>query len=189
MTYPLQMGRSRESSLSTLWISEVDLYLGLYLYFRVTLGSLFEMLVAWDNPAAVLWHWHLYFYREAVVWQTYNILKPRHIVFFLFSLTCGLICVFFYTKSRALMYHRASKTKILEYLRDGWAKDRRAEWSIWMVYSKVEMPHHYINSGSEEPSNLAIRRSTVHKRVSSLWKLADDVSGHFTELFHIRTRS
>lgn len=96
--------------------------------------------------------------------------------------------MFLYNKSLVLMYHRANKTKILEYLRDGWAKDRRAEWSIWMVYSKVEMPHHYINSGSEEPSNLAIRRSTVHKRVSSLWKLADDVSGYFTELFHIRTR-
>lgn len=80
--------------------------------------------------------------------------------------------------------HRANKTKILEYLREGWGKDRRAEWSIWMVYSKVEMPHHYINSGSEEPSNLASRRSAVHKRVSSLWKLAEDVSSYFTEPFH-----
>ncbi|XP_022155887.1 uncharacterized protein LOC111022895 isoform X2 [Momordica charantia] len=79
-----------------------------------------------------------------------------------------------YLWSSFLKFHRANKTKILEYLRDVWAKDRRAEWSIWMVYSKVEMPHHYINSGSEEPSNLAIRRSNVHKRVSSLWKLADD---------------
>ncbi|CAK9313273.1 unnamed protein product [Citrullus colocynthis] len=79
-----------------------------------------------------------------------------------------------YLWSTFLKFHRANKTKILEYLRDGWAKDRRAEWSIWMVYSKVEMPHHYINSGMEEPSSLAIRRGNVHKRVSSLWKLADD---------------
>lgn len=97
--------------------------------------------------------------------------------------------MFFYAESLISMYHRANKTKILEYLRDGWAKDRRAEWSIWMVYSKVEMPHHYINSGMEEPSSLAIRRSNVHKRVSSLWKLADDVSGYFSVLFHICTRS
>lgn len=95
-----------------------------------------------------------------------------------------LKCIFSYIESLVLMYCRANKTKILEYLRDGWAKDRRAEWSIWMVYSKVEMPHHYINSGSEEPSNLASRRSNVHKRVSSLWKLADDVSSYFAEPFH-----
>ncbi|XP_023537065.1 protein FAM135B-like isoform X1 [Cucurbita pepo subsp. pepo] len=79
-----------------------------------------------------------------------------------------------YLWSTFLKFHRANKTKIIEHLREGWAKDRRAEWSIWMVYSKVEMPHHYINSGSEEPPNLAIRRSAVHKRVSSLWKLSDD---------------
>ncbi|KAG4931039.1 hypothetical protein AAZX31_17G181500 [Glycine max] len=60
-----------------------------------------------------------------------------------------------------LKFHRDNKTKILEFLHDAWAKDRKAEWSIWMVYSKVEMPHHYINSG-------------VHRRVSSLWKLPDE---------------
>uniref|UniRef100_A0A2N9F360 DUF676 domain-containing protein n=1 Tax=Fagus sylvatica TaxID=28930 RepID=A0A2N9F360_FAGSY len=65
--------------------------------------------------------------------------------------------------------HKANERKILEFLRDAWAKDRRAEWSIWMVYSKVEMPHHYINSGGDESSHHG-----VHKRVSSLWKLTDD---------------
>ncbi|XP_062158083.1 uncharacterized protein LOC133865669 isoform X2 [Alnus glutinosa] len=68
-----------------------------------------------------------------------------------------------------LKFHRANERKILEFLRDAWAKDRRAEWSIWMVYSKVEMPHHYINSGGDESSPHG-----VHKRVSSLWKLTDD---------------
>ncbi|GMY17505.1 protein FAM135B-like isoform X1 [Fagus crenata] len=68
-----------------------------------------------------------------------------------------------------LKFHRANERKILEFLRDAWAKDRRAEWSIWMVYSKVEMPHHYINSGGDESSHHG-----VHKRVSSLWKLTDD---------------
>lgn len=67
---------------------------------------------------------------------------------------------------------RFNKTKILEYLRDTWAKDRRAEWSIWMVYSKVEMPHHFLNSsGGEESSH-----NGDHKRLSPMWKLTDDVS-------------
>ncbi|KAF4361654.1 hypothetical protein G4B88_028201 [Cannabis sativa] len=66
-------------------------------------------------------------------------------------------------------FHRSNKTRILEYLRDGWAKDRRAEWSIWMVYSKVEMPHHFLNSGTDDSSP-----HSVHKRVSSIWKLTDD---------------
>ncbi|KAM7266551.1 hypothetical protein ACFE04_004448 [Oxalis oulophora] len=68
-----------------------------------------------------------------------------------------------------LKFHRDNRTKVLEFLRDTWAKDRRAEWSIWMVYTKVEMPHHYIHSGSDESSHHG-----KHKRVSSLWKLPDD---------------
>lgn len=67
----------------------------------------------------------------------------------------------------------------MEFLRDIWAKDRRAEWSIWMVYSKVDMPHHYINSGLDEPS-----RHGAHKRVSSLWKITDDVSAHVSYIFY-----
>lgn len=69
------------------------------------------------------------------------------------------------------MCSRANERKILEFLRDAWAKDRRAEWSIWMVYSKVEMPHHYLNSGGVESPHHG-----AHKRVTSLWKLTDDVS-------------
>ncbi|GLT93665.1 hypothetical protein SLE2022_114460 [Rubroshorea leprosula] len=68
-----------------------------------------------------------------------------------------------------LMFHRENKTKILEFLHDAWAKDRRAEWSIWMVYSKVDMPHHYINGGFDEASH-----HVVYKKGSSLRKLTDD---------------
>ncbi|KAG6627785.1 protein FAM135B-like isoform X1 [Carya illinoinensis] len=68
-----------------------------------------------------------------------------------------------------LKFHRGNERKILEFLRDIWAKDRRAEWSIWMVYSKVEMPHHYINGGLDESSHHG-----VHKRVSTMLKLTDD---------------
>ncbi|XP_019438459.1 PREDICTED: protein FAM135B-like isoform X1 [Lupinus angustifolius] len=75
----------------------------------------------------------------------------------------------FYLWNIFLKFHRDNKTKILEFLYDVWAKDRKAEWSIWMVYSTVEMPHHYINSGSDESSNHG-----GHKRVSSVVKLPDE---------------
>ncbi|XP_010414740.1 PREDICTED: protein FAM135B-like isoform X2 [Camelina sativa] len=65
-----------------------------------------------------------------------------------------------------LGFHRDNHTKILEYLRDNWTKDRRAEWSIWMVYSKVEMPHHFINSGMTD-----ILNQSAHKRHPSVLKL------------------
>ena len=65
---------------------------------------------------------------------------------------------------------RANKKKILEFLIDTWANDRRAEWSIWMVYSKVEMPHNYLNNVVDGSSCLAGRG-----KVPSLKKLTDDV--------------
>ncbi|XP_065851598.1 uncharacterized protein [Euphorbia lathyris] len=74
-----------------------------------------------------------------------------------------------YLWSTFLQFHRKNKTKILDFLREVWAKDRRAEWSIWMVYSKVEMPHHYISSGNHDSSH-----HVVDKRVTSFWKLADE---------------
>ncbi|XP_043811132.1 uncharacterized protein LOC110610261 isoform X3 [Manihot esculenta] len=71
--------------------------------------------------------------------------------------------------STFLQFHRVNKTKILEFLSTKWAEDRRAEWSIWMVCSKVEMPHHYISRRNKDFSH-----PTVPKRVASLWKLPDD---------------
>ncbi|KAL5703704.1 hypothetical protein ACHQM5_022227 [Ranunculus cassubicifolius] len=66
-----------------------------------------------------------------------------------------------------LKFHRSNTAKVLEFLRDAWANDRRAEWSIWMVYSKVDMPHHVLRSGLSESS---------HSRSKSLItrKLKDD---------------
>lgn len=75
----------------------------------------------------------------------------------------------FYLWNTFLKFHRDNKTRILEFLRDAWAKDRKAEWSIWMVYSKVQMPHHYINSRNDESSYRG-----VHRRVSSLLKSSDE---------------
>ncbi|KAL7202592.1 hypothetical protein ACSBR1_034122 [Camellia fascicularis] len=67
-----------------------------------------------------------------------------------------------------LKFHRENKIKILEYLRDVWAVDRRAEWSIWMVYSKVDMPHQYITSGVDGSYH------GIRGKVSVLRKLPDD---------------
>ncbi|KAK9096813.1 hypothetical protein Sjap_022310 [Stephania japonica] len=66
-----------------------------------------------------------------------------------------------------LMLHRANKTKILEFLRDTWASERRAEWSIWMVYSKVEMPHHYLSGFEESRPNSFNGKTSTPKKLSS----------------------
>ncbi|KVI00394.1 protein of unknown function DUF676, lipase-like protein [Cynara cardunculus var. scolymus] len=74
-----------------------------------------------------------------------------------------------------LNFHRANKTKVLEHLRNSWAIDRRAEWSIWMVYSKVEMPHQSTRSeiddslyhglrGKLPSSQAAAMRAELHRR-------------------------
>ncbi|KAL5054602.1 hypothetical protein RYX36_035284 [Vicia faba] len=83
-----------------------------------------------------------------------------------------------------LKFHRENKTKILEFLRKSWAIDRRTEWSIWMVYSKVAMPHQYLHNRVEgislhhglhrsslnirrlidDPIQTAIMRAELHRR-------------------------
>ncbi|KAK1426355.1 hypothetical protein QVD17_15026 [Tagetes erecta] len=89
----------------------------------------------------------------------------------------------FYLWSTFLKFHRANKTKILDHLRNSWAIDRRAEWSIWMVYAKVEMPHQSTRSDiddlsyhglrgkvpvlrkiTEDPSQAAAMRAELHRR-------------------------
>lgn len=65
---------------------------------------------------------------------------------------------------------RAHKTSILEFLREQWAIDRRAEWSIWMIYSNVEMPHQYISSDVDKSFYLS-----THGRARILKKLTEDV--------------
>ncbi|KAL5726926.1 hypothetical protein ACHQM5_000169 [Ranunculus cassubicifolius] len=63
-----------------------------------------------------------------------------------------------------LKFHRANTTKFLDHLRDAWASDRRAEWSIWMVYSKVEMPHHVLSSGRDGSSHGSSRGKSLMSR-------------------------
>ncbi|KAL1336304.1 hypothetical protein HN51_030690 [Arachis hypogaea] len=67
-----------------------------------------------------------------------------------------------------LSFHRENKTKILEFLFNSWANDRKTECSIWMVYSKVEMPHQYMNNDVEGTSRFygLLRRSLSTRRLS-----------------------
>ncbi|CAI9757464.1 unnamed protein product [Fraxinus pennsylvanica] len=74
-----------------------------------------------------------------------------------------------YLWSMFLNFHRANKTKILEFLCNQWAIDRKAEWSIWMVHTKVEMPHQYVSSEVAESSYHAF-----HGRAPVLQKLTGD---------------
>ncbi|KAK7331661.1 hypothetical protein VNO80_28398 [Phaseolus coccineus] len=65
-----------------------------------------------------------------------------------------------------LKFHRENKTKILEFLRNSWANDRRTEWSIWMMYSKVDMPHQYMSNGVEGTSlyrSLRVRSASTRR--------------------------
>lgn len=89
----------------------------------------------------------------------------------------------FYLWSMFMRFHRTHKTSIMDFLRDQWAIDRRSEWSIWMVHSKVEMPHQYISSDidsssyhgsrgrapvmrkiTEDPAQTAAMRAELHRR-------------------------
>ncbi|KAK9665800.1 hypothetical protein RND81_14G137500 [Saponaria officinalis] len=93
--------------------------------------------------------------RDSLLWSAHIIGDQIHFLWNLF-----------------LNFHRANKTKITEYLRESWAKDRRTEWSIWMVHSKVEMPHHYISSRGDE----VLHHGGLRGKVSVLRKLVDDPS-------------
>ncbi|XP_042033497.1 protein FAM135B-like isoform X3 [Salvia splendens] len=74
-----------------------------------------------------------------------------------------------YLWSTFLNFHRANAKKILESLCNQWAVDRKAEWSIWMVYTKAEMPHQYISSVVDDTTIRGLRG-----RGSSLRKLTGD---------------
>ncbi|XP_009764933.1 uncharacterized protein LOC107789960 [Nicotiana tabacum] len=88
-----------------------------------------------------------------------------------------------YLWSLFMRFHRTHKALIMDFLHEQWAIDRRAEWSIWMVHSKVEMPHQYISSDidsssyhgssgrapvmrktTEDPAQTAAMRAELHRR-------------------------
>ncbi|XP_020234520.1 protein FAM135B isoform X2 [Cajanus cajan] len=69
-----------------------------------------------------------------------------------------------------LKFHRENKTKILEFLRKSWAIDRRTEWSIWMVYSKVAMPYQNM---SNELDRMTLSHG-MHRSLISTRRFLDD---------------
>ena len=59
----------------------------------------------------------------------------------------------------------------MDHLRNSYAIDRRAEWSIWMVYSKVEMPQQPTRNETKDSSYHGLRG-----KVPVLRKITEDVS-------------
>ncbi|XP_008781421.1 uncharacterized protein LOC103701215 isoform X2 [Phoenix dactylifera] len=68
-----------------------------------------------------------------------------------------------------LRFHRINKIRIIEHLFDAWASDRKAEWSIWMVHSKIEVPHRYLRSGEDDSSH-----HNGLGKVGTPWKYCED---------------
>uniref|UniRef100_A0A0E0MCU2 DUF676 domain-containing protein n=1 Tax=Oryza punctata TaxID=4537 RepID=A0A0E0MCU2_ORYPU len=64
-----------------------------------------------------------------------------------------------------LKFHRANKIKILDHLRNIWDAERKSEWSIWIVHSKVDIPHRYLRSlsGKSSPRHSLLRSSSSRK--------------------------
>ncbi|KAK7363210.1 hypothetical protein VNO77_05343 [Canavalia gladiata] len=87
-----------------------------------------------------------------------------HLLSSLQSLGNQLLCLW----NIFLKFHRENKTKILEFLRKSWAIDRKTEWSIWMVYSKVAVSHQYMSNGVEGTSlsHSIFRSSTSTRRLT-----------------------
>lgn len=82
-----------------------------------------------------------------------------------------------------LKFHRAHRTKIVELLRSAWAADRKAEWSIWMVHSKIEIPLRYLKS----TSNDSTQRSALGKSVQR--KSGDDPAQSATARAELHRKS
>ncbi|XP_020593383.1 protein FAM135B-like isoform X2 [Phalaenopsis equestris] len=82
-----------------------------------------------------------------------------------------------------LKFHRAHRIKLIEHLRNSWAADRKAEWSIWMVHSKIEIPHRYLRSNSNNSS----QRSTLGKAVQR--KYGDDPAQSATARAELHRKS
>ncbi|XP_066355513.1 uncharacterized protein [Miscanthus floridulus] len=91
---------------------------------------------------------------------------PQEELFELFLTLSGQLSLLW---NAFLKFHRLNKTKILDYLHDVWAIDRKAEWSIWTVHSKIEMPHRYLRSMTDDSTH---RHSLLRGSVSR--KFHDD---------------
>ncbi|CAL9041129.1 unnamed protein product [Musa banksii] len=80
-----------------------------------------------------------------------------------------------------LKFHRVNRISILEHLHGVWAMNREAEWSIWLVYSKIEVPHRYMRSGADDPSH--------HGKVVGLRKSSDEPAQSATTRAELHRKS
>ncbi|XP_015688852.1 uncharacterized protein LOC102699930 isoform X2 [Oryza brachyantha] len=64
-----------------------------------------------------------------------------------------------------LKFHRENKIKIMNHLHSIWDADRKSEWSIWIVHSKVDIPHRYLRSlsGKSSPRHSLLRSPSSRK--------------------------
>lgn len=73
-------------------------------------------------------------------------------------------------KADTLYVPRANRRKILEFLHNQWATDRKFEWSTWMVRTKIKIPERYIGCWVDESSY-----QPVNGRPTIPQKIIDDV--------------
>lgn len=100
--------------------------------------------------------------------------------------------------STFLKFHRKNRFSILEHLHDTWATGRKAEWSIWMVHLKTQVPHRYLKSGADdsshhngpgngprksndEPTQIAVARAELHRKSINQMK----INGLYIQDMHI----
>jgi hypothetical protein len=61
---------------------------------------------------------------------------------------------------------RTHRVKILDYLHAIWDFDRKSEWSIWIIHSKIDIPHRYLRSMTDDsPRHGHLRRISSSRKV------------------------
>lgn len=73
----------------------------------------------------------------------------------------------------------------MEFVHDAWASDRKADWSIWMVYSEVEMPNHLLSAGDDESSYQGTHGKALSLRKSSVSEDVININFHACSTFLI----
>lgn len=75
---------------------------------------------------------------------------------------------------------RINRVKILEHLLGVWAMDRKVDWSIWVVHSKMEVPNHYLRNGSNESSHHNTTGKVAVRKVNDEVFLLTSTNVHMT---------
>lgn len=102
-------------------------------------------------------------------WIIYYDLVSIFFLLFSHSSFSNVAVVYFTTCYSFYLYlYRVNSVKVMEYLRNSWAGDRKSEWSIWMVHSKVDIPHRYLKSGANKAFDLSVPgKASLSKKLSN----------------------